>query len=70
MLLGTVATVQNFKKKKDKLATQNGTVDEWWKMLYEWCKNIVEKRAQMGKKKAMNGTYWTNQKHYSFYTFT
>ena len=52
MPLGTVATVQNFKKKKrkkeeDKVANQNGTVDEQWKTLYEQCKNSVEKRAQI-----------------------
>ena len=40
-----------------------GTVDEHSKMLYEYCKNIVEKRAQINDrekikiKKAMNSTY-------------
>ena len=29
------------------MANQNGTVDEHWKTLYEHCKNIVEKRAQI-----------------------
>ena len=38
---------QNTKKKKDKVANQNGIVDEQWKMLYEQCKNTVEKRAQI-----------------------
>ena len=49
MPLGTVATIQNLKKKKkkDKVANQNGTVDEQWKTLYEQCKNTVEKRAQI-----------------------
>ena len=48
MSLGIVATVQNLKKKKkDKVANQNGTVDEQWKTLYEQCKNSVEKRAQI-----------------------
>ena len=38
----------NIKNKKgDKVANQNGTVDEQWKMLYEQCKNSVEKRAQI-----------------------
>ena len=49
MPLGTVATVQNFKKRKkkeeDKVANQNGTVNQQWKMLYEQCKNSVEKIA-------------------------
>ena len=35
------------KKKEEKVANQNGTVDEQWKMLYEQCKNSVEKRAQI-----------------------
>ena len=44
-----VAIVQNSKKKKkeDKVANQNGTVDEQWKILYEPCKNTREKRAQI-----------------------
>ena len=29
------------------MANQNGIVDEQWKMLYEQCKNTVEKRAQI-----------------------
>ena len=29
------------------MANQNRTVDEQWKMLYEQCKNTVEKRAQI-----------------------
>ena len=29
------------------MANQNGIVDEQWKTLYEQCKNIVEKRAQI-----------------------
>ena len=45
----TVVTVQNFKKRKkkeeDKVANQNGTVNQQWKMLYEQCKNSVEKIA-------------------------
>ena len=44
MQLGTVTTVQ---KKKDKVANQNGTVDEQWKTLYEQYKNTVEKRTQI-----------------------
>ena len=58
------------------MANQNRTVDEQWKMLYEQCKNTVEKRAQIDDwekikiKKAMNSTYWKNQKYCSFYTFT
>ena len=36
------------KKKKKKRANQNGTIDEQqWKMLYEQCKNTIEKRAQI-----------------------
>ena len=35
------------KKKKDKVANQNGIVDEQWKMLYEQWKNTVEKRVQI-----------------------
>ena len=35
------------KKKEDKVANKNGTVDEQWKTLYEQCKNTVEKRAQI-----------------------
>ena len=34
-------------KEKDKVANQNGIVDEQWKTLYEQCKNTVEKRAQI-----------------------
>ena len=46
--LGTVTIVQNFeKKKKEKVANQNGTVDEQWKRLYEQCKNTGEKIAQI-----------------------
>ena len=65
----------NIKNKKgDKVANQNGTVDEQWKMLYEQCKNSVEKRAQIDdwkkikikhKKKTMNSTCWRNQKYCS-----
>ena len=43
---GIIATVQK-KKKKYKVANQNGTVDEKWKMLYKQCKNTVKKRAQI-----------------------
>ena len=39
VLLGIVATIQNFKKKK--------MLYEQWKMLYEQCKNTVEKIAQI-----------------------
>ena len=38
---------QKTKKKKDKVANQNGTIDERWKTPYEQCKNTVEKRAQI-----------------------
>ena len=42
MLSGTVATVQNKKKKKkDNVAHQNCTIDEQWKMLYEQWQNTV-----------------------------
>ena len=43
--LATVANVQKFKKKKYKVANQNGTIDKQWKTLYEQCKNTVEKIA-------------------------
>ena len=58
------------------MANQNGTVDEQWKTMYEHFKNTVEKRAQIDEwekikiKKAMNSTYWTNQKYCNFYIFT
>ena len=69
--LGTITTVQNFGKKKDKVANQNGTVDKQWKTLYEQCKNIVEKRAQIDDwEKKKKKRWWTNQKYYSFYIFT
>ena len=45
MQLGTVTTVQ--KKRKDKVANQNRTVEEKWKTLYEPCKNTIEKKAQI-----------------------
>ena len=38
---GIVATVQNYKKKKDKVAHQNCTVDEQWKTLYEQWQNTI-----------------------------
>ena len=49
-------------KKEDKVANQNGTIDEQGKTLYEQCKNTVEKRPQIDdwvkkKKKTMNSTY-------------
>ena len=67
--------MKNLKKEEDKVANQNGIVDEKWKTLYEQCNNSVEKRAQIDDrekikiKKAMNNTYWTNQKYCSFYIF-
>ena len=72
---GKKSTNRRLKKKKDKVANQNKSIDEQWKTLYEQCKNAEEKRAQIDdwekkKKKAMNSTCWTNQKYCSFYIFT
>ena len=81
--LGIVATVQNLKKKKrkkkDKVAQQNGTVDvQSAKTLDVECKNTVRALALLYiRKKSTNlwlkkkkSIYWINQKYYTFYIFT
>ena len=42
------------------MANQNGIVNEQWKTLYEQCKNIVEKRAQIDDwEKILKKKRWT-----------
>ena len=41
------------------MANQNRTVDEQWKMLYEQCKNTVEKRAQIDDWEKKKKKRWT-----------
>ena len=37
--------MEDWRKKKKKVANQNGTVDEQWKTMYEQCKKYCRKKS-------------------------